>query len=271
MLQNLSDKELLNRIEVLVKKEKEITIAVIEHLQEIQERRLFAELGYSSLFAYCTKHLKYSDSDAYYRINSMKLTKAVPAAKEKISSGELSLTNATKVFATLKECPAARPEKLLEEVCGKSKREAEIILNKYRRPEEKKKFTIEVDEETYKKFEEYRREHGNYKDEEIINKLFEQKPREVKARTSGAQVKNSRYIPAAVKRNTQARSGNCCEFISPITGKRCEEKRNLEYDHKKPFAKGGTNSKDNIRLLCKQHNLHAAVKEFGQGKMQLFI
>ena len=46
----LSDKELLTSIDNFVAKEKGLTIEILKHLLIIQERRLFCELGFSSLF-----------------------------------------------------------------------------------------------------------------------------------------------------------------------------------------------------------------------------
>ena len=159
MYQQFSDKELLANIIFLVRKEKELTLSVIEHLAEIQNRRLFADLGYSSLFAYCTKHLGYCESEAYYRINAMKLTHSMPMAKALIKTGQLTITNASQVYSTLKkikqleksEYPSADfkmreeessiqlAQQLIIEVCGKSKREAEIILNEHHQPAKTKK------------------------------------------------------------------------------------------------------------------------------------
>jgi hypothetical protein len=307
MLQQLSDKELLSTIKTLATKEKELTLLVIEHLEEIGRRRLFADLGFSSLFAYCTKHLGYSDSEAYYRINDMKLTASIPKAKEKIKTGELSLTNASQVYSTIKKIEKFEheektkekikdqaitlpekfekseklsvelSEKLITEVIGKSKREAEFILNGYSEKPEAKKIKMEVSIEAYQNFEQYRKDHGSFSDEEIIHLLFKQLNEKnsekiplKKASNKMTLPKNSRYISISIKEKLKKRSGNCCEYISPITGLRCSEKRGLEFDHIQPFAKGGTNDIRNLRLICRPHNQRFAIQEFGLKKMEHF-
>ncbi|MCK5073284.1 MAG: hypothetical protein KAQ98_07645, partial [Bacteriovoracaceae bacterium] len=58
----LNDKKLLNDTMDLVKKERKTTSEILEHLEEIERRRLFCDLKYSSLFEYCTKELKYSEA-----------------------------------------------------------------------------------------------------------------------------------------------------------------------------------------------------------------
>src|SRR5262249_35014283 len=47
-----------------------------------------------------------------------------------------------------------------------------------------------------------------------------------------------RHIPAAVKRAVCERDQGRCTFASE-TGRRCEERRFLEYDHEVPVARGG--------------------------------
>lgn len=49
---------------------------------------------------------------------------------------------------------------------------------------------------------------------------------------------------------------NSCQFISPITGKVCNSKQFLEFDHIKPQWAGGSHNAQNLRLLCSNHNKH---------------
>jgi 5-methylcytosine-specific restriction endonuclease McrA len=44
----------------------------------------------------------------------------------------------------------------------------------------------------------------------------------------------------------------------------------LEIDHVIPYAKGGSNSPENLRLLCPAHNRLAAEKEYGKNHMEQF-
>jgi hypothetical protein len=69
--------------------------------------------------------------------------------------------------------------------------------------------------------------------------------------------KRSRHIPNSVKREVFARDGGQCTFVS-ADGRRCSERGGLQYHHEIPYAKGGANTADNIRLACRCHNaLHA--------------
>lgn len=82
--------------------------------------------------------------------------------------------------------------------------------------------------------------------------------------------KPSRYIPVAVKNRVRLRSGDRCEFRN-ADGRRCESRHGLEFDHRIPFAKGGTGEFENLRHLCKTHNLHHAIQVFGARKMRRFL
>ena len=56
----------------------------------------------------------------------------------------------------------------------------------------------------------------------------------------------SRYIPSEVKQQVWRRDGGKCVL--------CPSKHDLEYDHEIPVSKGGSNTVNNIRLLCKECN-----------------
>lgn len=56
----------------------------------------------------------------------------------------------------------------------------------------------------------------------------------------------SRYIPSEVKQQVWRRDAGKCVI--------CGSKRHLEYDHELPVSKGGSDTVNNIRILCKQCN-----------------
>jgi hypothetical protein len=77
----------------------------------------------------------------------------------------------------------------------------------------------------------------------------------------------SRHIPAHVKREVWRRDGGRCTYVSD-SGRRCEARRGLEFDHVKEFARGGEATVDGIRLRCRGHNQFTAERTFGAGFMQ---
>ena len=79
----------------------------------------------------------------------------------------------------------------------------------------------------------------------------------------------SRHIPQEIRDEVYIRDGNRCTYISK-DGKRCEETSNLQIDHIIPYAKGGSNEPENLRLLCFAHNQLMAEEEFGEEHMRKF-
>ena len=96
-LKNLNDQELWLNTKNLAQKERHLTTQVLEHLSEIENRKLYLKKGFSSLFEYTVKELGYSEGSAYRRIKAMKLCKEVPEAQSKIKSGKLNISVASQL------------------------------------------------------------------------------------------------------------------------------------------------------------------------------
>lgn len=91
---------------------------------------------------------------------------------------------------------------------------------------------------------------------------------------TAAEVKNDLRTVAKVKLSTRnavfKKSGGRCEYRDPKTGRQCESRHFLEIDHIQPRALGGTNAPENLRILCRTHNLLMAEHAFGQNKLDSF-
>ena len=84
-------------------------------------------------------------------------------------------------------------------------------------------------------------------------------------RRGRCQSDKSRNIPAEVQRRVDARDARRCRFVAP-DGRRCDERRFLEYHHVVPYAAGGRPTVDNIELRCRAHNGCEVTRFFGPGK-----
>lgn len=102
-LNELADEELLIETEKLIMDERRLLLDVLQHLREIQKRKLFSEIGYTSLHDYAVRHLKYSDDQAARRIAAMRLITELPALALKVEQGELSLTTMAMAARFFKE------------------------------------------------------------------------------------------------------------------------------------------------------------------------
>ena len=72
-----------------------------------------------------------------------------------------------------------------------------------------------------------------------------------------------RHIPAAVKRAVRARDGNRCAYVDR-QGRRCSERRHLQFHHRRPHGLGGDRSPENISLRCRWHNRYEAEQDYGR-------
>ena len=100
---NMSHNSVVNQLKILIKEERKITSEILRHLRTVEAQKIFATLGYSSLFEFCTKELGYSEGAAQRRISAMRLVKSLPEAEEKIVSGAISLSVASQVQSFLRK------------------------------------------------------------------------------------------------------------------------------------------------------------------------
>ncbi len=302
-LSKLSDQTLLTAAKTLVADERKITTLILHHLREIECRRLFSSLGFSSLYEYCRQELGYSEASAQRRISAMRLIKEVPEVEEKINSGALSLSVISQVQSYFRDKakisePLNVHEKIqiLQNFENKSTREvekeilamspSEIIYNK----EKIRAVTAEQSEIKFyassgllKKLEKLKalmaHKSTNISMAELVEamadislaKLDPEKKnsrkttsaQEVTLRQSDNSKSHTRYIPAELRRGVWSRDAGCCQYISAQTGKKCASSYGLEIHHKHAFAKGGEHSLENLMLHCFAHNQLEAVEEFG--------
>ena len=94
---NLSDNELLERIELFAKEERERLPLFLACLGEADRRRLPEKLGYSSTFDYCVRRLNFSEDESYRRIQAATAAQSRPEILSALSDGQLSLTAVSKI------------------------------------------------------------------------------------------------------------------------------------------------------------------------------
>jgi hypothetical protein len=87
----------------LVASERKITAEVVEYIREIDSRRAFSELGYTSTFAFLTEAHGYTAGAAQRRIDAARLLKEMPEIKEQLKTGELNLMQMTCLAHAVRE------------------------------------------------------------------------------------------------------------------------------------------------------------------------
>ena len=93
ILTHLTDQALLASTQELAQSERKALTKILNHLREIERRRLYCDAGCASLFEYAVKCLHYSEGKAGRRIQAMRLIKEFPEIEQKIESGALSFSN----------------------------------------------------------------------------------------------------------------------------------------------------------------------------------
>lgn len=304
-LKMFSNSELAHQTEVAARLERRSQARLLALLGEVRARRLYAELGFQSLFAYLHEGLGYSESQAYERVRACELAASVPAVAEKIETGEMSLTVAAKLASHVRREGSDTTEaaSLAERLTACSVRKAEqILVSESKNPapprEVIKQKTTEfslvsfgADTALVALIEEAKNLLGENSVAEVVkaglSELVARKKRELgraqgtprvqsktrfEPKNSGAPepespTEPSRYVPMQDRRVVAARSGGQCEFIEPKTKHRCSSRFGLELDHIQPFALGGETKAQNLRHYCRAHNTLAAVHVFGEAKM----
>jgi 5-methylcytosine-specific restriction endonuclease McrA len=109
----------------LVKQGNELLSDLLAHLAELDGRRLYLELGFASLFAYCTEELGMCESSAGRRILAARVCRKFPAAFARVGRGELNLSA---LCAMSPHLNAENAEQLAGLCARRSRREIEALL-----------------------------------------------------------------------------------------------------------------------------------------------
>lgn len=107
--------------------ERNILVSFLKQLIEVDDKKFYAEKGYSSLFTFCTQELALSEGCSYKRIRTARVSKKYPIIFEMISCGEIHMSTVTLLSSVMTD---ENYQNLLNESKGKSKREVELIVAK---------------------------------------------------------------------------------------------------------------------------------------------
>ncbi len=307
----LSNDNLITAVRSPVKEERRITREILDHINEVARRKLYADLGFSSTFDWLVKDLGYSESAAYRRMQAARVLQAVPEAAGKLESGALGLTVLSKVQTLIRADEKRTGERMsiqeksdiLTKVESCSGREAEhrlaqhfpemvAVPNENVRAISEDQVSVQMTF-TRLQFEKLKRiqellshthlgsSHAELLDAAMDVFLEKKDPlkRIVKPRTAPCDAaaeaetpyaKPANSLKPSIRNAVLKKSGGRCEYRDPKTGHRCACSHFLEIDHIRHRALGGTNVPDNLRVLCRTHNLLVAERVFGREKIEAF-
>ncbi|UOF01296.1 HNH endonuclease [Bdellovibrio reynosensis] len=86
-----------------MQKERKLLHVILEHIREIEVRKLYLGKAYSSIYEYLTKELGYSGSAAMRRLEAARLIHEVPVVAERIQEGALNLSQIGELSRAIKE------------------------------------------------------------------------------------------------------------------------------------------------------------------------
>ena len=119
------DHTLLHKLADLVCQDRSTTAELLEHMAEVDARKLYVSAGYSSMYRYCILELKMSEDMAYKRLRSARKARQFPAILDMIQDGRLHLAAVVCLAPQLKRANAAD---LLAAAANKSRAQVEQLL-----------------------------------------------------------------------------------------------------------------------------------------------
>ena len=96
----LGDQQLLDQTKRLAANQRCLEVHILDHLDEIDRRGLALRRGFSSLFHYAVRELRFTVAAAQRRIQAMRLCRRHGWVRASLQSGELSMTAAAQLETT---------------------------------------------------------------------------------------------------------------------------------------------------------------------------
>ena len=96
----LGDQQLLDQTKRLAANQRCLEVHILDHLDEIDRRGLALRRGFSSLFDYAVRELRFTVAAAQRRIQAMRLCRRHGWVRASLQSGELSMTAAAQLETT---------------------------------------------------------------------------------------------------------------------------------------------------------------------------
>jgi 5-methylcytosine-specific restriction endonuclease McrA len=132
-LRTLSETEFHQQFETIVGVELAVTLRVLHFINDLQRRKSFLEMGYSSVFDYCVRKLGYSRSGAGRRIQAARCAHRYPEIFAILRTGELKVGVAALIEPILTD---DNKDEILRRIRGANHRDVERVVSEYRPPVE---------------------------------------------------------------------------------------------------------------------------------------
>ncbi len=346
----MTNREIAAEISQEIKVERRSTNRILVLINLAQERRVYADLGFSSMYDWLVRGFGYSHSAAYRRIEAARLLKAVPAISKKLERGEVNLTTISKAQSVFKAHERMSGQRIsmtlkadvVRKIENKSAQQAEqILLNVFPGAastvhQERKtivndttirlstNISVDMDSDIKRARELLSHKYPTASDAVVLAHALKffldaTDPLRKQVRTSpvnkipmktepvshadetalvggtdkitsaaeancvksttlleNKSVENDNLKPAqpqslaSVRRAVIQQADAACSFRDPLTGTICGSRYQIQIDHIVPRALGGGDSPENLRVLCREHNIHEAENKLGKDLMDKY-
>src|SRR5205823_14583757 len=124
----MNDEDLIYYTREIVRRGCEVEADLLLHLAEIDQRGLYRNRAFPSMFAFCVMELGFSEDAAYNRINVARAALRLPAIFEVVRSGRIHLSGLRVLLPHLTD---DNHEEVLAQAARKSKREIEELVARF--------------------------------------------------------------------------------------------------------------------------------------------
>ncbi|HVK60238.1 MAG TPA: HNH endonuclease signature motif containing protein [Bdellovibrionales bacterium] len=303
-LRQLTDDAVLSSTERAVQTERDAISNTLHHFLEVDRRRLYSKLKFKSLKDYIVGHLKYSESEAWFRISAMQLLKELPEIEPQINDGSLQLSNlvlARRAFSqeTHQSKEAETPARAKEEKLAVIKRLENVSKSEALKILKEETGMVVTATESWRELSD-----GKVEVKTVLTEEAASLANELKGLLahSHPQISNGELIELALKalkreidptekaKRAQAKITVPEQSQSVASGRyipatvrhhvwmrdagkctNCGSNHAVQYEHIVPFALGGKSTIENVKLLCRNCNQRTAIESFGVSKMQKYL
>ncbi len=125
-LKQLENKTLVTRLEEMALHERKHQVEILRYLAELDERRVVVEMGYSGLWDFSRRRLKFSEATSTRRVNVARASRRFPALLTMLEDGQLNLGTASDLAHGLSD---DNHVELLAAAAGKTAREVQRLVD----------------------------------------------------------------------------------------------------------------------------------------------
>src|SRR5215470_6254405 len=119
--------EIVAELKDLLSRERITLVPILEGIAKIEERKLYLELGYDSMWAFLKRELAQSEAMIHYRLASSRMLRRFPQVAEPLRDGRLCMTVLASLAKVLTE---ENVDELIAEAMGKPTNEVKRIVRR---------------------------------------------------------------------------------------------------------------------------------------------